>query len=126
MTHQQRIEWCRVCVNRRMDRQQGLICSLTGMRADFEDVCTAQVIDEKEKAELEQRRLAAEAEEPGHATDYRRNIRNGILFIALGLLVLIGSFIFPVLGQVMIVPYGAIAYGIAVLVRGVVQRKERS
>lgn len=126
MTHEQRIEWCKVCLNRKMDPRQGLICSITGIRAAFETACDKQEIDETEREHLKAREAQIESEEAGHPTDYMRNIKMGIFFILLGLVVMISSFFFPIMGVVAVVPYGIIAYGVAVLVRGLSQKQKLS
>ncbi|GAA5032244.1 hypothetical protein GCM10011506_24240 [Marivirga lumbricoides] len=39
MTRGEQLEFCKRCTNRKMDMQQGLLCSLTGQKADFTDRC---------------------------------------------------------------------------------------
>lgn len=53
MTREEHLKFCKVCINRKMDMQQGLICSITSERADFENNCENYRIDEIEKEKLE-------------------------------------------------------------------------
>jgi hypothetical protein len=53
MTREEHLKFCKVCINRKMDMQQGLICSITSERADFENNCENYIIDEIEKEKLE-------------------------------------------------------------------------
>ncbi len=39
MTRDQHLQYCKVCINRRFDAQQGILCNLTGKIADFESSC---------------------------------------------------------------------------------------
>ncbi|GAB3341138.1 hypothetical protein GCM10027429_29130 [Marivirga atlantica] len=46
MTREERLQFCKKCTNRKMDMQQGLICSLTGEKATFEGECPDFNLDE--------------------------------------------------------------------------------
>ena len=39
MTREEHLTFCSRCTNRKMDLQQGIICNLTGEKADFTDEC---------------------------------------------------------------------------------------
>lgn len=39
MTREEQIQFCRKCMNKKMDMKQGLICLLTGQKATFETEC---------------------------------------------------------------------------------------
>ncbi len=39
MTREEQLVFCNKCVNRKMDMKQGLICSLTGEKAEFQNEC---------------------------------------------------------------------------------------
>ncbi len=49
MNHQERLLFCKRCTNRKMDLQQGLICNLTGEKANFEHECKEFMQDETVK-----------------------------------------------------------------------------
>lgn len=58
MERDKQLEFCKKCTNRKMDMQQGLICNLTGRKADFTGQCENFKIDgEVEIKEQEIRRL---------------------------------------------------------------------
>lgn len=39
MTREEQLRFCKKCVNRKLDLKQGLICELTGEKADFDPEC---------------------------------------------------------------------------------------
>ena len=49
MTREEQLNFCKKCLNRKMDLKQGLVCGLTGQRATFEKECPDFKIDEKIK-----------------------------------------------------------------------------
>lgn len=52
MTREEQLTFCKKCTNRKMDMQQGIICSLTGEKANFENECPDFILDESVKIEL--------------------------------------------------------------------------
>ncbi|MGQ1891668.1 hypothetical protein ACT29H_14600 [Thermophagus sp. OGC60D27] len=52
MTREEHLRFCKICKNQGFDSQFGIICSLTGRRADFDLECDHFVEeDQKLKAE---------------------------------------------------------------------------
>jgi hypothetical protein len=49
MTREQHLVFCKKCTNREMDLQQGLLCNLTGEKANFEDECQNYNLDDTVK-----------------------------------------------------------------------------
>ena len=56
METSERLEFCKICINRKMDIHQGLLCGLTNAKADFEGECPHLIIDEKQKTKIEMER----------------------------------------------------------------------
>ncbi|MBK6642975.1 MAG: toxin-antitoxin system YwqK family antitoxin [Bacteroidetes bacterium] len=54
MTREEHIAFCKKCLNRNFDSNKGLICSLTGEIADFEENCESFKLDESVKAEVKE------------------------------------------------------------------------
>ena len=52
MTREEQLFFCKKCLNRKMDMKQGLICGLTGDKAEFQNECPDFKLDEavKEKS----------------------------------------------------------------------------
>ncbi len=46
MTLDQQLAFCKKCTNRKMDLQQGIVCSLTARKPDFKDECQSFNLDE--------------------------------------------------------------------------------
>ena len=51
MTREEHLRFCKICKNQGFDSKFGIICSLTGRRADFDLECDHFVEDQKLKAE---------------------------------------------------------------------------
>ena len=45
MTREEHLKFCKTCVNRKPDMQVGLLCNLTGEKADFENSCESFKLD---------------------------------------------------------------------------------
>lgn len=39
MTREERLQYCRVCKNKKLDFKEGILCNLSGKAAEFEDKC---------------------------------------------------------------------------------------
>lgn len=52
MTREERLQFCEICINKKLSAEKGLICSITGEPADFEDECS-NFSEEKKKADPE-------------------------------------------------------------------------
>tara|TARA_R110002050_G_scaffold39891_2_gene97864 strand:+ start:1994 stop:2653 length:660 start_codon:yes stop_codon:yes gene_type:complete len=46
MTREEQLKFCKKCINRKLDLQVGLVCNLTGEKADFEDECKSFQLDD--------------------------------------------------------------------------------
>ena len=49
MTRDQQLAFCKKCTNRKMDMKEGILCNLTGRKADFQDECPDFTLDESVK-----------------------------------------------------------------------------
>ncbi|MBN1990560.1 MAG: hypothetical protein JW783_14245 [Bacteroidales bacterium] len=57
MTREERLVFCKICANRKLDMSDGLICSLTNKVADFDNNCPDYDSDERAaKQELEKKK----------------------------------------------------------------------
>jgi antitoxin component YwqK of YwqJK toxin-antitoxin module len=52
MTREEHLEFCKKCLNRKFDSQQGLICNKTGKIAEFEESCENFNIDESVREDV--------------------------------------------------------------------------
>ena len=123
MTLQERLAFCSICTKRKMNRQIGLICSLTDQKPDFEDNCIDFNKDEKEaERKLSLRMDAAGNVETSKGSKPRQNKIIGIIIFLLGFGVTIASFSLD-FGSVVIVAYGSIIYGISRFIKGIHQER---
>lgn len=82
MTREERLEYCKICKNRKMDLEKGLVCKLTGEYADFSDRCANHKYDEKED-----KRLSVEQEHIGKSEKIGEWLGFFLFQICAGLLV---------------------------------------
>lgn len=124
MTKEERLQYCRICSNRKMDIKKGLICSLSGDFGNFENKCidfTEDPIEKSRKLELEL--AAAGSNEVGDSKNAIKNKQMGGLIFVVGLLItIITHLAAPALGF-FIVAYGTIIYGAKQYIKGVEQEK---
>ena len=52
MERNEHLEFCKICIHRKMNFKIGLTCGLTNEIADFDDSCPNFEIDEKEKERI--------------------------------------------------------------------------
>ncbi|MRI00454.1 hypothetical protein GH721_07885 [Kriegella sp. EG-1] len=52
MTRQTRLQFCKVCVNQQKDLNYGIVCSLNGQAADFDNECQSYREDSSIKTRL--------------------------------------------------------------------------
>lgn len=53
MNRLEQLVFCKKCTNRKMDLQQGLVCSLTGEKANFNNECPDFKLDESVKVQVD-------------------------------------------------------------------------
>lgn len=46
MTREEQLQFCKKCINRVMDMKQGLVCSISGQKAAFENQCADFKLDD--------------------------------------------------------------------------------
>jgi len=84
MTREEHLKFCKVCQNKAFDREKGIICSLTGNIADFEDSC-ASFQENTEIAAKEEENKGTHGMEAQMASMEKRLINFIIDFICYGL-----------------------------------------
>ncbi|MDD3686764.1 MAG: hypothetical protein PHE56_08360 [Bacteroidales bacterium] len=65
MTREERLIICKKCTNRKPDLDLGLICSLTGAKADFESICNDYIQDELVAKQENEKQIEKEIAEKG-------------------------------------------------------------
>jgi hypothetical protein len=99
MTRNEQLQFCKKCTNRKMDFQ-GLICSLTGEKANFEETCPDFKIDAAEETRLEERAHPNATSEAGKSAD-----KPGVGTLLIGILLIVRGGMRLAQGQV---AFGAI------------------
>ena len=124
MTREERLAFCKICTHRKMDFNQGLICSITNSKADFEESCTDFDKDQEEKDRLLHLELAsAGRDDVGDAVNAKKNKENGALIFLIGVIITLISHSISASTGFFVVTYGAIIYGARQYMKGVEQAK---
>lgn len=124
MTREERLESCRVCQNRKLDWNIGLVCKLTERVADFEGKCESFILDEEEKEYILARDLAAAGDNTvGDSADFEKNKKQGGLILSIGLLITAVSLLVANQLGFSIITTGTIIYGAIQYLKGVKQEK---
>ena len=87
MTRQEQLQFCSVCAHRQMDMKQGIICALTGKKADFDGQCPQYELDPAQAAK-EQVKAQKKAEELKNVPENPK-MKGATLFILVGIVSLI-------------------------------------
>jgi len=103
--------------------QKGLLCSLTDDLAQFEVECSDFDLDEEEKERRIIRDLDSAGDlDSGTSLDYKANKQNGSIITVIGVVILLFTLLYTA-SAIIIIPFGAILYGIRMYTRGVEQEK---
>ncbi len=108
MNRQEQLEFCKRCLHQKMDLKQGLICSITGEKAEFDKECPDYEFDETIKVRAPDHKEGLQKEEialrlPSEIFEELRLEQNLLLGVFSGLI--IGAF-------------GAIIWGLITVVTG--------
>lgn len=124
MTRDERLEFCKICNQRKLDVNIGLICSVTMKHADFEESCSDFQKDDNEKDRLLRRELeSAGREDVGDPLDAQKNKRQGSSLLLIGLLITVVSHGLSAATGFFVITYGTIIYGARQYMKGVEQEK---
>ena len=129
MTRAQRLKYCRICTNRKLDLKKGLLCGLTDELADFENTCSDFDEDVAEKKKLLKSDLRAAGEQGvGDSIDWAKNKSNGGIILFIGVMAAIALHVMGVQSLrfgmwLIIAAYSSIAYGANQIRKGIEQEK---
>lgn len=117
MTLEERLNFCKICTNRKVDLKVGLVCNLTNEKPVFENNCEFFIIDEKES----ERKLKLKLDATGTSRSQNgslnpsKNINYGVFLTISGILMLL--FLSLLFGAIILTG------GISFLIRGYSQKK---
>ena len=116
MNLKERLEFCTICENRKVDFKTGLVCNLTNEKPNFENNCEFFKKDEKEA----ERKLKMKLDATGNSRSQngslnpKKNINYGVFLTVAGIIVFLISILF---GGILL--FG----GISFLIKGYAQKK---
>lgn len=80
LTLDDRLRYCKICTNRKLDFNTGMVCTLTGAKPAFEQTCPTFSLDQPEAQRLIALEKAGQEEEVGSGNSLEgRGIRAGAL-----------------------------------------------
>lgn len=124
MNREERLEFCTICKNRKMDFEKGLLCGITNDYAKFETLCDDYDEDLEKRAHKFIRDLnACGHQNASKSLDPISNKENGALLFILGVLALLFSIKFLAGLGILIIPFSAIIYGARTYLKGLEQEK---
>jgi hypothetical protein len=109
-----------------MEPRQGLVCSLTDKKADFEGTCPDFDKDEEEaEYVLNQRMAASGAGIAGvdNLADYDKNKKMGTALLFGGIALTVGTFMLSDITGFFILSFGALIVGAGLMLKGAQQEK---
>lgn len=122
MTVDERLKYCRICENRKMNPAIGLVCGLTNEKANFETNCPDFKIDQPEADRLVklERDAIEEEESSGHFTPEKKAIKMGVLGGVLMIAIAIIWFVIGwINGYIYFYPPILLVIGIYALIKGI-------
>ena len=121
MTLDERLKYCRICENRKLNPAIGLVCGLTNEKPAFEDKCPDMKIDQGEADRLVQlEKSAAEEEEAsGHFAPEKKAIKMGVLGGVIMITIAVVWFIVGwISGSIYFYPLILLVIGVYALIKG--------
>ncbi len=125
MTLDNQLKYCKICQNRKLDFQVGLLCSLTGLKPSFEESCSTFTLDQSEADRLVALEKAAhENEESGgmfapEKSGIQKGMLGGIIMIAIAV---VWFFVGLAGGYIFYYPPILFVIGIYALIKGLIDR----
>jgi len=116
-----RLRFCKICTNRKLDFNTGIVCNLTGAKPAFEHTCSTFALDEPEAQRLVALEKAGEEEEMrGAGTSLERKgmkmgVFGGVVMIVIAL---VWFFAGLAGGRIFFYPPVLFVIGVSALIKG--------
>lgn len=125
MTLDERLKYCRICENRKMNSAIGLVCVLTNEKPNFETNCPDFKIDqlEADRLVLLERDAKEEDESSGYFAPEKKAIKMGVLGGVIMIAIAIIWFIVGLInGYIFFYPAILLAIGVYALIKGIMTK----
>ena len=121
MELQEKLNYCRVCHNRKLDMNTGIVCGLTNQKPQFEEKCPDIKVDEAEMNRLAKREQALQSAGSSGAMGLeQRGMQKGV---AGGVIMIVIAIVWFVLGlaagRIFFYPPILLIIGLVALIKGV-------
>jgi hypothetical protein len=124
MSLDEQLKYCKICLNRKLNPQTGLVCSLTNAKPDFVQTCPTFNLDQAEAERLVALEKAAAAEpDTGvfapEKAGVKKGMLGGIIMIAIAVVWFFGGL---AAGYVFYYPPILFAIGVYALIKGALDK----
>ncbi len=122
MTLDERLKYCKICLNRKMDFNVGLVCSLSNAKPTFEVTCPTFSLDQPEADRLIALEKAAKEEENAGGTfapeqaGIKKGVLGGAIMIGIAVVWFFGGL---AAGYIFYYPPVLLVIGIYALIKGI-------
>lgn len=130
LTEEQKLEYCRTCTKRKFTLKEGIVCSLTKRKPEFESTCPTYEMDEVAFKERKEQVEHMEAHELSEATGGLSKVGIKTPEVA-GIIIMAGSFGLSLLllfgmGRISLWLIISFVFGVIIFVRGIVNRSKKN
>ena len=125
MSIDEQLKYCKICVNRKLNAQIGLVCSLTNAKPDFVETCPTFNLDQPEAERLVALEKAAAAEQDTggvfapEKAGVKKGMLGGIIMIAIAAVWFFGGL---AAGYIFYYPPILFAIGVYALIKGAIDK----
>jgi len=121
MTLEERLNYCKICQNRKMDFNIGIVCKLTDKKPDFEPTCPDFAVDQEELTHYQNREEEVEESDGGTFAVEKKGIKKGMLGgIAMVVIAVVWFFGGLAAGYIFFYPPILFAIGVFAIIKGAV------
>lgn len=121
----ERLRYCKVCSNRKMDIQTGIYCGKTGQKPAFEGKCKNFSVDQEELKKEKARqtaRIQQEQKESSYFTPEQKGMKKGVLGGLIMILIAVVWFFGGLaINRIFFYPPVLLVIGIVAIVKGAVE-----
>ena len=123
MTMSQRLRYCKVCSNRKMDIQTGIYCGKTGQKPGFEGKCESFIVDREELKKEKARQLVQQQQELKESTYFapeqkgmKKGVLGGMIMILIALVWFFGGL---AVDRIFFYPPVLLIIGVVAIIKGI-------
>lgn len=125
LTLEERLNYCKICTNRKMSLDTGIVCGLTSAKPTFEDQCVDFAADQKQIEYYKQREQMVNDDENGGGSMFssekkglKKGMLGGLAMMAIAVVWFVGGWM---AGYIFYYPPILFIIGLVGFIRGAIQ-----